>query len=258
MEKDRDWLNRIEIFVRRWFERVGAAIDFALRRGANSPGGARTDLSALIPQIERAIETNMRREGSRVIAHNLIELRYDYETFMRMGPTRREYLQRELSANTYEFIYNRRYATLDSVHVKITYDAFTRGLEIKAEFGEEKQVGLAKNGLEKAPLEKRCGVVLRGIGTFLELKACVTSRSEPAGIGRNVANSIVIKDSSVSNFHAAFVMRPDGMLELADRASANGTFVNGVLIGSGDRAIVRDGDRVRFGEVEMTLSVTMK
>ncbi len=263
MEKDRDPFNRIEFFIRRLFERIGAVIDFALRRGARAPGGTRTDLSALIPQIERAVETNLRREASRVIAPNLVELRYDYETYTRMGDARRDYLQRELSLNIYEFIFNRRYATLDDVQVKIAYDAFTHSLEIKTGFGEGKEAVLVRGAHEtqlaaksKAQDPKTCEIVLHGKGTILELRAKVASNAEPIGVGRNIANVLVIKDTTISNFHAAFVLRHDEMLELADRDSANGTYVNGVLIGNGGKTIVRDGDRVRFGEVEMMLSVT--
>jgi hypothetical protein len=258
MEKDPDFVNRIEFLVRRFFERIGGAIDFAWRRGGHSQSGGRTDLSALIPQIERVIEANLRRETSRIIAPNLIELRYDYETYTRMGQKRREFLQRELSTNAYEFIYNRRYATLDRVQVKIGYDAFTRGLDIKVDYGEGKQPVVGKGGsqerLENEP-EKSLEVYLHGLATPLDLRARVSSREEPCGIGRNIANILVIKDPTVSNFHAAFLLRPNGTLELADRASANGTYVNGVLIGTGDRMIVRDGDRVRFGDVEMTLTI---
>ncbi len=258
MEKERGLINRIEFFVRRFFERIGGAIDYALRRGGQSQSSARSDLSALIPQIERAIETNLRREAARMVAPNLIELRYDYETYTLMGTKRREYLQRELSSSAYEFIYNRRYATLDKVLVKIAYDAFTRGLEINLDFGEWRQAVLVKgnseNRLAAAP-QKSCEVALRSVSTLLELRSRVTSNGEPVSVGRNVANKLVINDPTVSNFHAAFVVRPDGSLELADRASANGVYVNGVLIGAGDKTIVRDGDRVRFGDVEMTLLV---
>jgi len=262
MEKDPDLVNRIEFFVRRFFERIGGALDFALRRGGLSQSRGRTDLTALIPQIERAIESNLRHEATRTVAPNLFELRYDYETYMRMGNRRREYLQRELSANTYEFIYNRRYATLDKVQVVIGYDAFTRGLEIKVDFGEGKQIVLV-NGRSSKHLSaepnarpgKSCEIVLHGSDAFEEMRAQVLSDREPVGVGRNIANTLIIKDPTVSNFHAAFLLKHDGTLEVADRASANGTYVNGVLIGTGERAIVRDGDRVRFGEVEMTLSV---
>jgi FHA domain len=259
---ERDLFNRIEFFVRRIFERIGGAIDFALRRGGQTQSGARTDLSALTPQIERAIENNLRREGSRLIAPNLIELRYDYETYTGMGQKRREFLQRELSSSSYEFIYNRRYQTLGRMQVRISYDAFTRGLEIKVDFGEGKRAVIVKgrparqieDGMDAQP-GVACSLVLFGTGTHQELRARASSDAEPLGIGRNIANRLVIKDPTVSNFHAAFLLRSDGTLELADRSSANGTYVNGVKLGTGDRTIVREGDRLRFGEVEMVLSV---
>jgi len=52
-------------------------------------------------------------------------------------------------------------------------------------------------------------------------------------------------------------MRADGSLELADRNSANGTSINGVQLDSGDRKIVRDGDRLQFGDIELKLELKM-
>ncbi len=250
--------SRLEFFVRRMFERIGAAIDFALRRGSGLEGGASADLTTLVAAIERAIEENLRREGSRLVAPNLIELRYDYETYTRMGASRREFLQRELSANIYEYIYNRRYATLGETQVKIAYDAFTRGLEVRAGFGEAQSLVMPQNEPDRAmtPAASRsCHVVLRIAGR--ELRARLHSGGDPAGIGRNSANVLVVDDPSVSNFHAALMLSPDGALALADRGSSNGTCVNDVMIETGGRLIVRDGDRLKFGDVEATLSAPM-
>jgi FHA domain len=266
MEKNSGFINGLEFAVRRLFERIGGAIDFAWRRTGQSQSVVRTDLSALVPQIERAVENSLRREGTSIIAPNLIELRYDYETYTKMGGKRREYLQRELSASIFEYVYNRRYTTLRDLQVKISYDAFTRGLEISLGFGEGKKTVIVRSNSGHAEDKERaehkqpaivCGLVLRGMGIMPELHAQVSSNAEPVGVGRNVANNLVIKDPTVSNFHAAFVLSHEGNLELADRASSNGTYVNGVLLGSGDKTIVRDGDRVRFGEVELILSITM-
>lgn len=254
--------NRVEFFIRRFFERVGGVIDFALRRTAVP----RTDLAALIPHLEQAVDEHLQHEDSRVIAPNLIELRYDYETYTRMGAPRREFLERELTQNIYEYIYNRRYETTSPVQVKIAYDAFTRGLEVRVEFGEAKSAVLDSpqfNRLEPASSalpgasEKSCDITLRNPVTKWQARARMKSNSEPAGIGRNVANAIQIDDPTVSNFHAAFVLRGGGTLELADRNSANGTSINGVTIGPGDRKIVRDGDRLQFGDVELNLEVKL-
>jgi hypothetical protein len=253
--------NRAEFFIRRFFERVGGVIDFALRRTPVP----RTDLAALVPHLEKAVDDKLRREGQKIIAPNLITLRYDYETYTRMGAPRREYLERELTTNIYEYIYNRRYETTGTVQVKIAYDAFTLGLEVKADFGEAKAAVLdspqfnrelpAAGKAAEAVTEKSCDVTLRDQAKKWQARATVKTNSEPVGIGRNSANAIHINDISVSNFHAAFVLRGDGTLELADRNSANGTSINGVQLESADRRIVRHGDRLQFGDVELLLEI---
>jgi hypothetical protein len=251
--------NRVEFFIRRFFERVGGAIDFALRRTAVP----RTDLAALVPHLEQAVDENLRKEDARIVAPNLIELRYDYESYTRMGAPRREFLERELTQNIYEYIYNRRYTTLAPVQVKIAYDAFTRGLAITAEFGEAKAAVLDSPQFNQPPApDKSCDVRLRDATGKWQAHAVVRYESgkgnaEPVGIGRNVANTIQLDDLSVSNFHAAFILRGDGILELADRNSANGTSINGVQLEPADRKIVRDGDRLQFGDVELQLEVKM-
>src|SRR5262247_3181063 len=202
--KDTDFSSRVESFARRLFERIGAAIDFALRKGGGFEGGARADLASLGPLVERAIEDDLKREDSRLLAPNLIELRYDYETYTRMGASRREFLQRELDANIYEYIYNRRYATLGEVQVRIAYDAFTRGLEIRTGFGEPKPAVVPQNAPAEAQAinqvksgqvksgQVKSGtfeVVLQIEGASRNLRARVAGDAGPAGIGRNSANA---------------------------------------------------------------------
>lgn len=252
--------SRLEFFARRLFERIGAAIDFALRRGSGLEGGARVDPATLAPLVERAIEDDLKSEDTRILAPNLIELRYDYETYTRMGASRREFLQREMDASVYEYIYNRRYATLGEVQVRIAYDAFTRGLEIRTGFGKPRPVVIPQNAPAEATAigQAKSGtldVVLEIEGALRNPRARVASGAEPAGIGRNSANALIIDDSTVSNFHAALTLSANGNLMLADRASSNGTGVNGVSLETGGRCVVRDGDRLRFGDVVATLKV---
>jgi hypothetical protein len=251
-----DVTNRVEFFIRRFFERFGGVIDFALRRTAVP----RTDLAALIPHLEQAVDDNLKNEQAHLIAPNLIELRYDYETYTRMGAPRREFLERELTQNIYEYIYNRRYEPAGQVQVKIAYDAFTRGLEVRAEFGEAKAAVLDSPQFNReipGAVEKTCEVVLRNPMSKWQARATVKTGSDVVGIGRNIANTIHLDDSTVSNFHAAFVLRGDGSLELADRNSANGTSINGVQLDPGDRKIVRNNDRLQFGDVELKLELKL-
>ena len=247
--------NRLEYYVRRFFERVGGTLDFALRRPLNPQ--ARTDLTALLPQIERAVEAKLRRESNRIVAPNLIELRYDYETYGQMNDARRAYLEKEIAASLYEYSVNHRYVTLGKMKVSVTFDVFTRQLTIKAAFPDEPahEAGTAQPANEKAtPAALPAAsikLILRAAGQT-ELRTMLTDR---AAVGRSHDNALCISDSSVSSFHAVFTVGANGAVWLSDIGSSNGTVVNGVRINEGDKTIVRDGDRVQFGDVELKLEL---
>ena len=249
--------NRLEYYVRRFFERVGGAVDFALRRPLNQQ--ARTDLTALLPQVERAVEARLRREASRIIAPNLIELRYDYETYGQMNDARRAYLEKEIAVSLYEYVVNHRYTTLGKMAVTVAFDVFTRQLTIKAAFPDEaaqaaNAPAVASSAAPAALPAIAVTLNLRAIDrkAFSDVRATFDTR---AGLGRSHDNALCISDSSVSSFHAAFTVGANTAIWLTDLGSSNGTIVNGVRINEGEKTIVRDGDRVQFGDVEMKLEL---
>ncbi|MEO8815759.1 MAG: ATP-binding cassette domain-containing protein, partial [Mycobacterium sp.] len=69
-------------------------------------------------------------------------------------------------------------------------------------------------------------------------------------IGRGTDNDIVISDVLASRHHAMMVLTPLGT-EIRDTRSINGTFVNGVRIGS---AILTEGDVVTIGNVDLAFT----
>ncbi len=72
------------------------------------------------------------------------------------------------------------------------------------------------------------------------------SQSETS-IGRAKTCDIVISDSTVSRFHAVLSRRASGWM-IFDTNSTSGTILNGRKI---DRKhVVKDGDKLRFGNVE--------
>jgi pSer/pThr/pTyr-binding forkhead associated (FHA) protein len=70
-------------------------------------------------------------------------------------------------------------------------------------------------------------------------------------LGRAVDCDIVLSVPEVSRHHALIVRRA-GQVLLSDLGSANGSAVNGVLVGKEPEVIVA-GDRLRFGETELSL-----
>jgi ABC-type multidrug transport system ATPase subunit len=71
-----------------------------------------------------------------------------------------------------------------------------------------------------------------------------------ATIGRANDNDIVIQDVLASRHHAFLVDSPLGT-EIRDAHSINGTFVNGVRVGS---AVLNDGDVVTIGNIDLVFS----
>ena len=88
-------------------------------------------------------------------------------------------------------------------------------------------------------------------------QALLPSRSgampQPAGgvtIGRSTDNDIVIQDVLASRHHAFLTQTPLGT-EIRDAHSINGTFVNGVRVGS---ALLSEGDVVTIGNVDLVFT----
>jgi hypothetical protein len=67
-------------------------------------------------------------------------------------------------------------------------------------------------------------------------------------VGRARNHDIVLRQDSVSKFHAWFELAPDASLLVKDFDSKNRTFIDGVLVDK--RTQVEPGQTVRFGSVE--------
>jgi len=76
---------------------------------------------------------------------------------------------------------------------------------------------------------------------------------ERISLGRAPNCDIVVRTSFVSKLHAHFLVGEGNELRLSDQRSANGTSLNGRELVPGVSAIVRAGDTVRFGAVELEL-----
>ena len=67
-------------------------------------------------------------------------------------------------------------------------------------------------------------------------------------LGRSNKNDIVIKDPYVSGKHLKFIMK-DGKVSVQDMGSTNGSFVNGMRLGS-DPVYLEDGDKIHIGQMD--------
>lgn len=69
-------------------------------------------------------------------------------------------------------------------------------------------------------------------------------------VGRDPACELAFDVTGVSRKHARLVSGADGEAEVVDLDSRNGTFVNGRRV---ERAVLRDGDEIRFGQAVVKL-----
>jgi len=75
---------------------------------------------------------------------------------------------------------------------------------------------------------------------------------EQTTIGRVDGNNIMLVDGSVSSKHAGIRVRDGNRFELHDFGSTNGVFINGKRI---KKQFLKDGDKVRIGDIEFVFSV---
>ncbi len=73
---------------------------------------------------------------------------------------------------------------------------------------------------------------------------------DEVSLGRGEENDVIIPHSSVSRSHARLLKR-NGMYELVDLNSTNGSYVDEQPVQG--TATVRNGSRVRLGEVQFIL-----
>ena len=79
-----------------------------------------------------------------------------------------------------------------------------------------------------------------------------TITDDPLSLGRDPANQVMIGDSAVSRKHCAISQVTQGIYEISDLDSHNGTFVNGIQI---SRTPIQHGDRIRIGTSEFVFLI---
>ena len=92
----------------------------------------------------------------------------------------------------------------------------------------------------RAPGEVACVEVLNGSssGRLMPLTTGSTL------IGRGSTCDLALDDDGVSRRHAKIAISQEGVVNLIDLDSTNGTFINGARV---DLSIVREGDRIQIG-----------
>ena len=77
---------------------------------------------------------------------------------------------------------------------------------------------------------------------------------ESLSIGRSRESDIFLEDLAVSRLHASVVNQGNGQYALKDEGSANGTKVNGQLVGKFQVFPLQEGDRIQLGQTVLVFA----
>jgi hypothetical protein len=263
-EKD-SIFDRAETLARRVFERLGAKVDTKLS-GSAQDFLSRREIDDLLGKIERVIEANLKADnkGVKRVAPNFFKVMFTYERALNLNKKYFENLHNELKAAIFEYITNRRYETPGQIQISIARDFFEKATAVKAAFDA---AGInvnatdslwstvatrdSKTGESKPHVETCLVHLLDNFGDrhSFELKV----NSQPACIGRSHSNRLRIDDASISRVHCSFALHSDGEVVVADLNSSNGTYVNDKFLKSNEARSIRQGDRIRVGDVVLTV-----
>lgn len=86
-----------------------------------------------------------------------------------------------------------------------------------------------------------------------ELGAVFPLHGTSAWLGRSVGLPVCLNDDAISERHAQITRHSDGHCYLEDGGSRNGTYVNEVRVGHGQR--LEDGDHIRLGNTILRFSM---
>jgi hypothetical protein len=206
----------------------------------------------------------------KFVPHN-IKLKMQWDKFSTDQQVELGKLKSELLIAAIDHINDRRYHTFAPLDLEIKPDYFTDGIKLTSSFGafadEQESEGALnvtmpnlKNVLI-APIEdipaapaKEVYVAQFAVNGKTRRVELSFIEKQRRSVGRTKQNDLWIDDPSVSKLHAAFVLNSERQLVLADTGSTNGTFINGQRIAYGKGNLIIDGDKFKFGEVEVNLT----
>ncbi|MDQ3710890.1 MAG: FHA domain-containing protein [Acidobacteriota bacterium] len=232
--------------------------------------------SELAERLKSLLDAEAKDTGDnkKFVPHN-IKLKTQWDKFSTDSESALKKLEDELLIAAIDHINDKRYHTFAPINFEIKPDYFTEGVKLSASFdyfgNEEKReaainvrVPDLKNVLLNPPPEipaapeKEVFIAEFTVKDTLRKKQLAFASRERLSVGRTKENDLWLDDASVSKIHAALVLNSENQLMVADTGSTNGTFINDQRIAYGKATPIKDGDKLKFGTVEVALNRIIK
>jgi len=223
--------------------------------------------SQLVERIKKLLDAEAKEVPGKgkVVPHN-IKLKIQWNKFSDDAEDALKSLQIELLTAAVDHINDSLYYTYSPIALEVKPDYFIEGVKLTASFDgfEEDEGGVEMNvTLPAINVSDAVGKIdSTAAGDTYIFRFEITGekkekrlefvRGQPQSVGRVGANALIIDDTSVSKTHASLAVGQDGSLAVADTGSTNGTFINDERIAYGKAVRLVDGDKIKFGTVEVT------
>jgi hypothetical protein len=233
--------------------------------------------SELIERLKNLLDREVRDLGdgrARFVPHN-IKLLMQWDKFSTDAEQSLKKLENELLTAAIDHINDRRYHTYAPLKFEIKPDYFTEGVKLLASFdefaagageeqGQQRETGALnvafpdlKNVVLNAPEPIKIApppeiftarFTVKNITREIDLAFAERQR---LSVGRARENDLWLDDAGVSKIHASLAVNAEKQLTLADTGSTNGTLINENRIAYGAAVTIKDGDKIKFGTVEV-------
>jgi len=263
-----DWL------LRGTLTRVGDIFDRLTGRSWKPSSSIAT--SELIERLKKLLDSEVKNSDKKgkFVPHN-IKLKMQWDKFSTDSEDAMKKLEYELLTAVIDHINDNRYHTYAPLKLEIKPDYFTEGVKLLAsfdKFAEENsdaelnvtvpnlQNIVIPTAIEAPKLEEEAEVFIAEFTINAKPKKVELAfkNGQRLSVGRTRENALSIDDTSVSKIHASLVLSNEKHLMVADTGSTNGTFINDKRIAYGKAFPVADGDKVKFGTVEVSITYVPK
>ena len=263
-------------FVQGALVRIGDMFDKLTGRSWKPASSLAT--SGLIERMKTLLTSEIRKdeEGRNFVPHN-ITLKMQWDRFSTDAEESLKKLENELLTAAVDFISDNRYYTYAPLKLEVKPDYFTEGVKLFVSydnFDEERGerelnvtvpamnvrdlippgVETDMSKLSSAPAKPTGQLVVKyDLGSGGAEKQFELVAGRRLSIGRTKANDIALDHTSVSKMHASLMLNSEGKLVIADTGSTNGTYLNDERIAYGKAIEIFNGDRVKFGVIDVRL-----
>ena len=259
-------------FVRGILTRLGETFDrFTGRNWQPSSNLATSELSE---RLKNLLDAEARDDDGKKFVPHHIALKMQWDKFSTDADASIKKLEDELLIAAIDHINDRRYFTYAPLKLEIKPDYFTEGVQLTAGFDQfgnremnaEAAVNVSVPDLKNVILnppppaeiiadepEREIYNALFVVGGQPRTKQLTFNIRGRLSVGRAGENDLWLDDASVSKIHAALILNSQKQLIVSDTGSTNGTFINGERIAYGRAFPIKEGDRLSFGSVVVTL-----